>query len=65
MTNAEREESAALRWQYAKQEAADFLVELPHAAEGAPIYIVTEGLYHRSLVCFVLSCVRLSAVVKR
>ncbi len=50
MPDAEKPKSVPPRWQDAKQGAADLLIDLPHPAEGTPVYIATNGADHRTLV---------------
>ena len=50
MPDADKPKSVPPRWQDAKQEAVDLLIELPRPAEGTSVYIATDGVDHGTLV---------------
>ncbi len=50
MPDAENPKPSPARWQDAKQDAADLLIDLPEPAEGTPVYIATDGVEPRTLI---------------
>ncbi len=67
MPDAEKQKPTPPRWQDAKQDAADLLIELPLPAIGTSVYIATDGVDHCTLVllrAFVRSVERAGQKVK-